>query len=334
MPTLLVTSEPGRRAAVAAGLAVLVAAIVLATGPVATAQAPVPRSPVDCGTHDQTRRALHVLTDRDGITVAAVLVADPTADARCGRWTGTAGTADLHTGRPMNATDRLRAGSVTKTFTATLVLQLVAEHRLSLGDPVDRYLPGLIHGRGHVGGYDGSRITVRQLLQHTSGLPDYLDAPEWEHPEQLRYHHFEPLDLVTRALELPRPHGTWHYATTNYLVLGVIVREVTGRPPEAEVTRRIIEPLGLRDSYGPGDDIHVQGPYSRSYFTADDGALIAVGPGGRRVAVALNEVPASLRAELDFLDLVDKSLCEGRSSERTPKRVAPPTLLQVRPPAV
>ncbi|MFJ6555092.1 serine hydrolase domain-containing protein [Streptomyces luteogriseus] len=400
MPTFSPTSGTGRRA----GLAALVAATVLATGPAATAQAPGSRSGGDCGTHDQTRQALRILTERDGITGAAVLVSDPTADESCGRWAETAGTADLRTGRPMNTLDRLRVGSVTKTFTAALVLRLVAEHRLSLEAPVDRYLPGLIHGHGH----DGGLITVRRLLQHTSGLPDYLDAPEWEHPERLRYRHFEPRDLVTRALELPRPQGTWHYATTNYLVLGMIVREVTGRTPEAEITRRIIKPLGLHDTYWPGDDTRVRGPHSRSYFIDGDGrrvdgtawnltfggvggalvsspgdltrfaaalfdgrllpeaqlaemrrtvaadadrlwpgaryglglistplscggtwwghggtvpgghrALIAVGPGGRSVAVALNKVPASLQAELDFLDLVDKSLCEGRSSERT-----------------
>ncbi|PPS69381.1 MULTISPECIES: serine hydrolase domain-containing protein [Streptomyces] len=400
MPTFSPTSETGRRI----GLAALVVATVLATGPVATAQAPGSRSGGDCGTHDQTRQALRILTERDGITGAAILVNDPTAYEPCGRVAEAAGTADLRTGRPMNTVDRLRVGSVTKTFTAALVLRLVAEHRLSLEAPVDRYLPGLIHGHGH----DGGQITVRQLLQHTSGLPDYLDAPEWEHPERLRYHHFEPRDLVTRALELPRPQGTWHYATTNYLVLGLIVHAVTGRTPEAEITRRVIKPLGLHDTYWPGDDTRIRGPHSRSYFTDGDGrrvdgtawnmtlggvggalvsspgdltrfaaalfdgrllpaaqlaemrrtveadadrlwpgaryglglistplscggtwfghggtvpgghrALIAVGPGGRSVAVALNEVPASLQAELDFLDLVDKSLCEGRSSERT-----------------
>ncbi|HSX96278.1 MAG TPA: serine hydrolase domain-containing protein [Streptomyces sp.] len=400
MTTFLPTSETGKRV----GLAALVAAVVLATGPTATARTPDPRPAADCGTHDRTRQALRGLTDQHGITGAAVLVTDPTAGKPCERWAATAGTADLRTGRPMNTTDRLRAGSVTKTFTAALVLQLVAEHRLSLDAPVDRYLPGLI-GKD----VDHRRpVTVRQLLQHTSGLPDYLDAPEWERLERLRFRHFEPRDLVARALELPRPQGTWHYATTNYLVLGMIVREVTGRTPEAEITRRIIKPLGLRDTYWPGDDPRVRGAHSRSYFTDGGGrrvdgtawnmsfggvggalvsspgdltrfatalfdgrllpaaqlaemrrtvevdvdrlwpgaryglglistplscggtwwghagtvpgghrALVAVGPGGRSAAVSLNEVPASLQAESAFLDLVDKSLCEGMPSERT-----------------
>ena len=400
MPILSFTSASGRRV----GLTALVTVLALGAGPVATAAVAQPPSSAECGPHDQVRRALDVLTGRDGIAGAAVLVSGPNTQAPCGRWAEAAGTVDLRTGRTMNTADRLRIGSVTKTFTATVVLQLVAEHRLSLGDQVDRHLPGLI--RRH--GYDGRRITVRQLLQHTSGLPDYLEAPEWEHPEQLRHRHFEPRELVGRALELPRPQGTWHYATTNYLLLGLIVRQVTGRTPEAEISRRIIERLGLRDTYWPGDDTRLQGPHSRSYFTAEDGrrvdgtrwnmtfggvggalvstpgdltrfatalfggrllpaaqlaqmrrtvaadpdrlwpgaryglglmssplscggtwwghggtvpgghrALIAVGPGGRSAAVAMNEVPASPQAELDFLDLVDKSLCEGKHSERT-----------------
>ncbi|MFJ3306399.1 serine hydrolase domain-containing protein [Streptomyces sp. NPDC086549] len=403
MATISLSSAPGRRSSLAA----LVTVIVLAAAPMAGAQPVNPPAPTGCGTHDEIRRALDILTTRDRIAGAAVLVTEGSKDAAgapCARWTESAGTADLRTGRPMNTSDRLRVGSVTKTFTATVVLQLAAEHRLSLDAPVERYVPGLI--REH--GFDGRRISVRQLLQHTSRLPDYLDAPEWEHPERLRNRHFEPRELVARALELPRPQGTWHYATTNYLVLGLIINEVTGRSPESEITRRVIGPLGLRDTYWPGDDTRIQGPHSRSYFPADDGhridgtawnmtfggvggalvstpadltrfttallggrllpaaqltemrrtvaadpdrlwpgaryglgliasplscgglwwghagtvpgghrALTAVGPGGRAVAVALNEVPTTLQAEQDFLHVVDTSLCEGKASGRT-----------------
>lgn len=388
-----------------AGVAALLTALVVAVPPAAVAQSPpAARQDAHCGAHGELRQALRTLTGRDRIAGAAVLVTDPTRGGRCGSWTETAGTADLRTGRPMNATDRLRAGSVTKTFTATVVLRLAAEHRLSLDAPVERYLPGLIRKNG----YDGRRITVRQLLRHTSGLPDYLDAPEWEHPERLRYRHFEPGELVGRALDLPRPRGTWHYATTNHLLAGLIIREVTGHSPEAEITRRVIRPLGLHDTYWPGDETRIRGPHSRSYFTAEGGhradgtawnttfggvggalvstpgdltrfitallggrllpaaqlaemretvaadpdrlwpgaryglglissplrcggrwwghagtvpgghrALTAVGPGGRSVAVALNEVPATLRAEQDFLDVVQTAFCEDRPSAST-----------------
>ncbi|MEV7983377.1 serine hydrolase domain-containing protein [Streptomyces sp. NPDC086519] len=377
-------------------LALSVAALVLASAPAALARSSPPEHAERCGPHDGVRRALTELTTGDHITGASVL-----ADGPCGRWTATAGTADLGTGRPMNTTDRLRVGSVTKTFTATVVLQLAAEHRLSLDAAVGRYLPGLIDAHG----YDGRRITVRQLLRHTSGLPDYLDAPEWEHPERLRYRRFTPRELISRALELPRPQQRWHYATTNYLVLGLLVQKVTGHRPEDEIGRRVIRPLGLRDTYWPGDGTRIQGPHSHSYFTSDDGrradgtdwnmsfggvggalvstqgdltrfatallggrllsgaglaemkrtvaadpdrlwpgaryglglissslscggvwwghagtvpgghrALVAVGPGGHSVAVALNQVPDSLQAELDFQNLVDTSLCATERS--------------------
>ncbi|MFC8435818.1 serine hydrolase domain-containing protein [Streptomyces sp. NPDC057253] len=400
MAHLPLTSTPAQRAGVVALLAALVMPVVPAA-----AQPPPARQQSVCGSHGDLRQALRTLTDRDRITGATVLITDANAASSCGSWAASVGTADRRTGRPMNATDRLRAGSVTKTFTATVVLQLAAEHRLVLDAPVDRYLPGLIRQ----GGYDGRRITVRQLLRHTSGLPDYLDAPEWEHPERLRYRHFEPRDLVARALDLPRPSGAWHYATTNYLLAGMIIHRVTGHLPETEITHRVIRPLGLRDTYWPGDDTRIRGPHSRSYFTAEDGrladgtawnttfggvggalvstpvdlsrfiaalfggrllpadqlaemrrtvaadpdrlwpgaryglgliasplrcggrwwghagtvpgghrALTAVGPGGRTVAVALNEVPATLQAEQDFLDVVQAAFCEDAASGATP----------------
>ncbi|MFJ6088228.1 serine hydrolase domain-containing protein [Streptomyces sp. NPDC092369] len=396
MAPSLLTSALGRRT----GVAVLLAAVVAPAAPTA-AQPPEARQHAVCGPHDELRKALRTLTERDRITGAAVLVTEHTTPASCGSWTETAGTADLRTGRAMNATDRLRAGSITKTFTATVVLQLAAENLVSLDAPVDRYLPGLIRRNG----YDGRRITVRQLLRHTSGLPDYLDAPEWEHPELLRYRHFEPRELVARALDLPRPRDNWHYATTNYLLAGLIIQEVTGHSPEAEITRRVIRPLELHDTYWPGDATDIQGPHSRSYFTDDDGrfvdgtawnttfggvggalvstpadltrfitalvhghvlpadqlaamrrtvaadpdrlwpgaryglgliasplrcgglwwghagtvpgghrALTAAGPGGRSVAIALNQVPDTLQAEQDFQEVVQNALCEGRPS--------------------
>ncbi|MFI2200444.1 serine hydrolase domain-containing protein [Streptomyces sp. NPDC020192] len=400
MVSTLLSSVLRRRTALAA----MATAVVWGAAPVSSARTP-PHVPRPCGTHDALRRSVHHLVTHDRIAGAAVLVNGTGADVTCARWAVTGGVADLCTGRPMNTSDRLRVGSVTKTFTATVILQLVAERRVSLDAPVERYLPGLIRGPG----YDGRRITVRQLLQHTSGLPDHLDAPGWEHPERLRYRHFDPRELVARALRLPRPRQTWHYATTNYLVAGLIVHAVTGHSPESEITRRVIAPLRLRDTYWPGDDPRLHGPHSHSYFTGDDGrrtdgtswnmtfggvggalvstpadltrfatallggrllpgaqlaqmrrtvaadpdrlwpgaryglglissplscggtwwghggtvpgghrALVAVGPGGRSVAVALNEVPATLQAERDFLDVVDKALCEAHTSERKP----------------
>ncbi|WP_242433993.1 serine hydrolase domain-containing protein [Streptomyces sp. CB01580] len=220
-------------------------------------------------------RSLDTLVTRHGIPgVAAEVIGRD-----CGRWTAERGVADLDTGRPMRAADRLRIGSVTKTFTATVVVQLADEGRIGLDDPVERHLPGLIRGNGH----DGRTITVRQLLQHTSGLPDHVEAIVARPVEEWRLRHFEPRELVATALAMPRPATGWSYSTTNYVVAGLIVEKVTGHGVEAEVRRRIIEPLGLRDTYWPGDHTRIRGPHSRSYFPAVGPAETAR-PGGTPLA--------------------------------------------------
>lgn len=158
---------------------------------------------------------------------------------------------------------RVRIGSITKTFTAVTVLRLAAEGRVSLDAPVARYLPGLIDANGH----DGRHITVRSLLRHTSGLPDHMDS--FQSTDEFRFRHFEPEELVRRALRLPGPGGGWHYSTTNYVVAGLIVEKVTGHRLEDETERRIIRPLGLHGTYWPGDETRIRGPHPRGYVRVE-----------------------------------------------------------------
>ncbi|MEU8341069.1 serine hydrolase domain-containing protein [Spirillospora sp. NPDC048832] len=215
-----------------------------------------------CGDHEALRTALERMTGVHGLTGAAVRVDDP----RCGTWTHASGVADRRTGRAMSADLRGRVGSVTKTFTATAVLALAAEGRVRLDAPVARYLPGLLDRNGH----DGRKITVRSLLRHTSGLPDHMES--FESTGDFRFRHFEPEELVARALALPRPAPGWHYSTTNYVIAGLVVEKVTGRPVEDEVARRIIKPLRLHDTYWPGDEIWIRGPHPRGYVREEDGS--------------------------------------------------------------
>ncbi|MGW0862304.1 serine hydrolase domain-containing protein [Streptomyces sp. NPDC002611] len=215
----------------------------------------------NCEAPPGLQHALEELTGRHQLAGAAVEVADPT----CGRWTSATGQADLRTGRDMRAEDRLRIGSVTKTFTATTVLQLADEKRLSLDTPVEHYLPGLVRGNG----YDGRDITVRDLLRHTSGLPDHGDSLATADIDWLRHHQFTPRELVSRALQLPPPKATWHYSTTNYILAGLVIEKVTGRPAVKEISRRIIKPLKLSDTYWPGNSEHIRGRHSRSYFSTE-----------------------------------------------------------------
>ncbi|MFE6403517.1 serine hydrolase domain-containing protein [Streptomyces alboflavus] len=270
---------PGRRrAGRATAVAVVTAALTLLV-PVADAAArpgawprpaaPTPAPPPDCdAARGAVEASLGPLVDRHGIPgVAADVV-----DRRCARWSVARGVADLDSGRPMDAGDRLRIGSVSKTFTVTVVVQLAAEGRIGLDAPVERYLPGLIRGNGH----HGRKITVRQLLQHTSGLPDYVEALAERPVEEWRFRHFEPREQIATALKMPRPAKKWHYATTNTVVAGLIVEKVTGHRVEAEVDRRVIRKLGLRDTYWPGDGTRIRGAHSRSYMPGPGG-----GPDGR-----------------------------------------------------
>ncbi|WP_432154083.1 serine hydrolase domain-containing protein [Streptomyces tricolor] len=180
--------------------------------------------------------------------------------------------------------DRFRAGSITKTFVATVVLQLAAEHRLALSDPVERYLPGLLRGRGT----DGRRITLRALLSHTSGLPDFTEATRGTVP-------LTPLQAVRIALTLPpaRP-GRYAYSSTNYVLLGLVVRQVTGHSYAAEAERRVIAPLGLTGTSFPGARRSLPAPHGRAY-AADGSDVTRLDP---RVAGAAGELVTTL-ADLD-----------------------------------
>lgn len=145
----------------------------------------------------------------------------------------TAGTA------PPAAGQRFRIGSVTKTFTATLVLQLVDQKRIGLDDPVGRYLPGVIPA--------GGTITIRELLQHTSGLADFTDYPSWMDQAE-RSPSIRPIDALRFAASHPlvfAPGSQWEYSSTNYIALGLVIEKVTGHPFGQELRQRILTPLAL-----------------------------------------------------------------------------------------
>lgn len=178
------------------------------------------------------------------------------------------GKADTSTGAPAQPYDSFRIGSATKTFVATVILQLVGEHRLSLDDTVDHWLPGVVTGNGN----DGTKITVRELLQHTSGIYDYTqDFPELESAanfEKLRLTTFTPTQLVAIAMgHQPdfAPGTSWEYSNTNYILAGMIIQKVTGHSWQYEVDRRIIGPLGMRHTVAPTTDPAIHGPHLHGY---------------------------------------------------------------------
>jgi CubicO group peptidase (beta-lactamase class C family) len=146
--------------------------------------------------------------------------------------------AVLRPARRMRPGERFRVASVTKTFVATVVLQLVGEGRLGLDESVERHLPGLLP--------QGRRITVRQLLNHTSGLYDYLE----DAPAQARFvGDVRPRQTVALAASRPlgfAPGTSWAYSNTGYQILGLMIERATREPLGRVLARRIFVPLDLR----------------------------------------------------------------------------------------
>ncbi len=193
-----------------------------------------------------------------------------------GEWTGSAGVRELG-GTAKPPTDgHFRVGSTTKNFTATLMLQLVAEGRIGLDTPIAGFLPRF--------GFD-RRITVRMLLQHTSGLfnytgeyfPDGTIVPgiPWSGPEWVakRFHTYQPEELVRLSLSKPprfEPGAGWSYANTNYVVLRLLVEKLSGRPFADELDRRVLRPLKLRDTLSPGAWSGMPKPYAHAYYPYED----------------------------------------------------------------
>jgi len=191
-----------------------------------------------------------------------------------------AGLANLETGEPLTPQHRFRIGSVSKTFIATVVLQLVDEGALALDGEAGPVAPG---------------ISVRQLLNHTSGLPnpdvlqdmDTLFEPYRRDPT----HRWEmsPHELLESALEQPRlfpPGDGWSYAGTNYLALGLLVEETTGTRIQEQLRTRVIEPLGLENTDLP-DEITATKGLARGYLPADNPVL----PGPEPVDVTELDLP-------------------------------------------
>lgn len=181
------------------------------------------------------------------------------------------GVADLLTGRPMRPHDRFRAGSTTKSFVATVVLQLVDEGRLSLADTVEDWLPGVLPY--------GDRITVRQLLNHTSGVPDNVAPVLAGLYRGDRFRAWEPRELVALVADRPQefPAGSrWSYSNTGYVLAGMIVERATGHDLATELERRIFRPLRLRDTSFPVHDPFIAGPHARGYTLDRDDDLAPI----------------------------------------------------------
>lgn len=256
------SGRPGRgglrRALPAAALAALVAGVVTMGVPAPSAASAATRS-------DAVQQGLNALVRADGLPAALASVKDGEGRTR----TYTAGVGNVTTGAKVPVDGQVRIGSTTKTFTAVVVLQLVGEGKIGLDTMVDTYLPGLVRGEG----IDGRHITVRQLLQHTSGLPDY---EEDVNEDILGHRYFEPrdlLDIAFRHKAVFDPGKDWGYSNTNYVVAGLIVQKVTGRPLAEAIDTRVIKAAGLRHTSFPAPgDMSIREAHPRGYLREAAGA--------------------------------------------------------------
>jgi D-alanyl-D-alanine carboxypeptidase len=261
-------------------VAVLVAAVAV---PVTLVGMRADRAPV--AARPELQRVLVELTSSSGRIApgATAYVAGPH-----GTWSGAAGVADAAIGQPMPVDARMRLESVSKIWTAVLVLQLAEQGRLSLDDTVERWLPGLLPF--------GDRITLRQLLTHTSGIFDNNDAVKDParvlarvkdpvfHAELVRLARrlqadptirFPPTVWIRLAATQPLyfpPGSGYHYSNVGFEVLGLVIERVTGQPLQEVYRERIVRPLGLdHTAYDPQGDI--TGPHARGYLVKADGSL-------------------------------------------------------------
>lgn len=188
-------------------------------------------------------------------------------------WTGASGIADRQGGTPITVDTHVRIASISKIFTAVIILQLAQEGKLDLDTPLSTWFPDLVP--------NAEAITVRQLLQHRTGLYDYLEdrnfvSRAYRMPDKL----WEPRELVEYAAQFPPSfvagaEGAWDYSSTNYVILGMIAEQVTGQTLAQEIHQRIFEPADMTSSYFAPDEA-VPAPYARGYSKTADQTNISL----------------------------------------------------------
>ncbi|MBC7229600.1 MAG: beta-lactamase family protein [Actinobacteria bacterium] len=251
-------SNGRKRFARMAAVLLLIAALATASLSCGDKQAAEPS--FDEATQQQIEK---IITDAMAAENIPGVIAGVWVDGR-GTWTGALGTADTATGEAMQVDKTVRIASNTKTYTATLILQLAGEGKLSLDDPLSKYVTGIPNG---------DRITVRQLLDMTSGIYSYSEDEEFGRvfdSEPLKvWTAQEIMDIVLRHEPDFEPGAGWHYSDTNYYLLGMIAEQITGTPVEEEIKRGILDRLGLKQTWFPtGPDM--PGDYAHGYMPAAD----------------------------------------------------------------
>lgn len=218
--------------------------------------------------------------NRPGGTVAAVITPE------CGLWRGAVGTAG--DGKPLTSEHLMRVGSVTKTYVSATILSLVADGSLGLEDTLDNWHPDIL---------DADAITVRQLLDHTSGIYNYTDDEDFfagiiADPTMV----YSPAELVAVATAHPpyfAPGTGWYYSNTNYILLGMIIEAVTGEPVAAVIRSRVLGPQSLDHTFLDGDE-PMQGVLAHGFGRDGTDMTFALHPSAAWAAGAVTATASDL----------------------------------------
>ncbi|MCY7338904.1 MAG: beta-lactamase family protein [Sphingomonas bacterium] len=182
-------------------------------------------------------------------------------------YVGARGMADVAAKRPITPDTVFRIGSITKQFSAAVVLQLAAEGKLKLSDPLSKYLPTFPNG---------SAITVEELLNHSSGIQSYTGIPGWmTEANTARAYTTVQLVAVFKGLPAPdKPGAKWEYNNSGYILVGALIEAVTGKPWYQAVDERIARPLGLKTIRYGGDEAMIAA-MAKGYSQDDSGVVPA-----------------------------------------------------------
>ena len=182
-----------------------------------------------------------------------------------GTWEHAAGISDLETAMPMRVDDYVRIASITKTFVATVLLQLAEEGRLSLDDPLESWIPGVPNG---------SEITVRQVLGMSAGIYDFVLDPviaiDYDADPLLRFTPEDALEIIRDGTPDFAPGERVQYSNSNYVLLGMIVEQITGNAVSSDIEERILRPLGMVNTSFPAT-ADIPEPFVRGYAAGEPG---------------------------------------------------------------
>src|SRR4028119_2314806 len=243
-------------------------------------------------------------------------------------WAGALGVADRASGESMTPEMHHRIGSVTKTFTATLLLQAAEERLLSLDDTIDQYVKGVPNG---------DKITLRQMSDMTSGIASYTANEQWAN-ELLSDPHrvWKPEELAQIGIKdspLFDPGTEWFYSNTNYTLLGLVLEKVTDKPIGDLYREQIIEPLDLKNtSFPKPSDSSIPEPHAQGY------TLQGQSSGGKPID-STDWSPSEAWTAGQMISTVDDLLVSGRALgtgkgllSTDHKAVRPGSFLRARPP--